>query len=226
LRKEPEPASCIAMKTNIPGAHAAESAPAPTPPADTASAHRQDPSSTLQRPYLRLETARQLLPRSTALPPTFFASHFHFRKPFTRIFYSRDNSFAAARFYLSEHRLCSLHLGSFGSPFFSPRLAARDALFRATDAAARNRYCTDIGASPVKRRSIFVVLPDSTETQVACRDAACVVRSAIPSQLNRRVCTMAPCRSARVPSNFPASCARAKPTSMNAKITLTAIFRM
>ena len=32
---------------------------------------------------------------------------------------SRDNSFPAARFYLSEHRLCSLHLGSFGSPFFS-----------------------------------------------------------------------------------------------------------
>src|SRR5271170_4987240 len=29
-----------------------------------------------------------------------------------------DNSFPTARFYLSEHRLCSLHLGSFGSPFF------------------------------------------------------------------------------------------------------------
>ena len=30
----------------------------------------------------------------------------------------QDNSFAAAGFYLREHRLCSLHLGSFGSPFF------------------------------------------------------------------------------------------------------------
>src|SRR5580704_12074286 len=29
-----------------------------------------------------------------------------------------DNFFPTARFYLSEHRLCSLHLGSFGSPFF------------------------------------------------------------------------------------------------------------
>src|SRR5579872_4052826 len=33
-------------------------------------------------------------------------------------FCARDNSFAMSRFYLSEHRLCSLHLGSFGSPFF------------------------------------------------------------------------------------------------------------
>ena len=31
---------------------------------------------------------------------------------------SEDNSFPTARFYLSEHRLCSLHLGSLGSPFF------------------------------------------------------------------------------------------------------------
>src|SRR5271163_684181 len=31
-----------------------------------------------------------------------------------------DNYFRPARFYLSEHRLCSLHLGSFGSPFFDP----------------------------------------------------------------------------------------------------------
>src|ERR1039458_10226166 len=30
---------------------------------------------------------------------------------------SEDNSFPTARFYLSEHRLCSLHLGSLGSPF-------------------------------------------------------------------------------------------------------------
>src|SRR3984885_13637761 len=29
-----------------------------------------------------------------------------------------DNFFPTTRFYLSEHRLCSLHLGSFGSPFF------------------------------------------------------------------------------------------------------------
>src|SRR5258708_23358263 len=34
-----------------------------------------------------------------------------------------DNSFPAAGFYLHEHRLCSLHLGSFGSPFF--HLASR-----------------------------------------------------------------------------------------------------
>jgi hypothetical protein len=31
---------------------------------------------------------------------------------------SSDNSFPATGFYLSEHRLCSLHLGSSGSPFF------------------------------------------------------------------------------------------------------------
>src|ERR1039458_3088987 len=31
---------------------------------------------------------------------------------------SEDNSFPTARFYLTEHRLCSLHLGSLGSPFF------------------------------------------------------------------------------------------------------------
>jgi len=30
-----------------------------------------------------------------------------------------DNFFLTAGVYLSEHRLCSLHLGSFGSPFFS-----------------------------------------------------------------------------------------------------------
>ena len=29
-----------------------------------------------------------------------------------------DNFFPTARFYLNEHRLCSLHLGSCGSPFF------------------------------------------------------------------------------------------------------------
>jgi hypothetical protein len=28
-----------------------------------------------------------------------------------------DNSFPAATFYLDEQRLCSLHLGSLGSPF-------------------------------------------------------------------------------------------------------------
>ena len=31
--------------------------------------------------------------------------------------FSPDNSFPTTRFYLTEHRLCSLHLGSFGSPF-------------------------------------------------------------------------------------------------------------
>src|SRR5579872_702294 len=36
----------------------------------------------------------------------------------SNLFQLRDNSFPSLRFYLSEHRLCSLHLGSFGSPFF------------------------------------------------------------------------------------------------------------
>src|ERR1022692_1631229 len=36
--------------------------------------------------------------------------------------FSPDNSFPATTFYLTEHRLCSLHLGSFGSPFFCGRV--------------------------------------------------------------------------------------------------------
>ena len=34
------------------------------------------------------------------------------------LYISPDNSLPAARVYLVEHRLCSLHLGSFRSPFF------------------------------------------------------------------------------------------------------------
>src|ERR1700677_3953581 len=49
--KAPRPASCIATKTNIPAAHAAESALAPNPYANTACARQRNPSNTLPRPH-------------------------------------------------------------------------------------------------------------------------------------------------------------------------------
>ena len=76
--------------------------------ANTACAPHPFPSSTLPRPRSEPERTpwnfRNLSPsRSNLLAPNLLTP---------------DNSFPTARFYLSEHRLCSLHLGSFGSPFF------------------------------------------------------------------------------------------------------------
>ena len=42
--------------------------------------------------------------------------------------WSEDNSFPTAGVYLSEHRLCSFTLGSFGSPFLPWRRAFESAV--------------------------------------------------------------------------------------------------
>ena len=92
-----------ARKMNTPEGRAARPAAAQNRPEDNAGGHRRTHSSILQLRRWPLEKGDWPLRNLTLSRRNLLTC--------------QDNFFLAATFYLSEHRLCSLHLGSFGSPF-------------------------------------------------------------------------------------------------------------